>query len=127
MWNRPPTRGIWIIDRGHRSERLLYPSATRSVRPIGWSRDGEWIYVVEGKIGLFRGATSFVGETMTDVKILRIASNGGGVETVAPLPGDEIGSVTMTPDGRRFIYPVFSSRSDVWIVDDFDVQRHASR
>ena len=33
----------------------------------------------------------------------------------------------MTPDGRRFIYPVFSSRSDVWIVDDFDVQRHASR
>ena len=55
------------------SERLLYPSAARSVRPIGWSRDGAWIYVVEGKIGLFRGATSFVGETMTDVKIVRIA------------------------------------------------------
>ncbi len=37
MWNRPPTRGIWIIDSGHRSERLLYPSGARSVRPIGWS------------------------------------------------------------------------------------------
>jgi hypothetical protein len=57
---------------------------------------------------------------MTHVKILRVASNGGGVETVASLPGDEIGSVTMTPDSQRVIYPVFSSRSDVWIVDDFD-------
>lgn len=127
MWNRPPTRGIWVIDSGHRSEKLLYPSSTRSVRPIGWSRDGAWIYVVEGKIGLFRGATSFVGETMTDVSIVRIASNGDGVETIASLPGDEIGSVTMTPDGRRFIYPVFSSRSDVWIVDDFDVPLTAGR
>ena len=25
------------------------PPAERSVRPIGWSRDGEWIYAVEGK------------------------------------------------------------------------------
>jgi Tol biopolymer transport system component len=127
MWNRPPTRGIWIIDSGHRSERLLYASTARSVRPIGWSRDGAWIYVVEGKIGLFRGATSFIGETTTDVKILRIPSNGGAAEMVASLPGDEIGVVTMTPDGRRFIYPVFSSRSDVWVVDDFDNQLSASR
>jgi Tol biopolymer transport system component len=127
MWHRPPTRGIWIIDTDAGRERLLYPSSARSVTPIGWSRDGAWIQVVEGKVGGFRGATSRVGETMTDVKILRIALNDGAVETVASLPGDEIGSVTMTPDGRRFIYPVFSSRSDVWIVDDFDVPRTAGR
>jgi hypothetical protein len=49
------------------------------------------------------------------------------VEPVASLPGDEVGSVTMTPDGRRFVYPVFSSRSDVWIVDDFDVPARVAR
>ena len=123
MWNRPKTRGIWIVDSHAASERLLYPSEAASIRPIGWSRDGAWVYVVEGKNGPFRGATSFVGETTTDAQIRRIASSGAAVETVVSLPGDEIGTVTMTPDGRRFIYPVFSSRSDVWIVDDFDVSR----
>jgi hypothetical protein len=82
---------------------------------------------MESKNGPFRGATSVNGETNFDARIVRVPSTGGVVEDVASLPGDEIGSVTMTPDVRQFIYPVFSSRSDVWIVDDFDVQRRASR
>jgi Tol biopolymer transport system component/DNA-binding winged helix-turn-helix (wHTH) protein len=127
MWNRPPERGIWIIDTGDSSERLLYRSAAASIRPIGWSSDGASIYVVEGKNGPFRGTTSFVGETTTDAQIRRISLDGKAVETVLSLPDDEIGGITMTPDGRRFIYPVFSSRSDVWVVDDFDVPRQASR
>jgi hypothetical protein len=45
---------------------------------------------------------------------------GGEVETVVALPFDEIGSVSATPDGRRFVCTVYSSRSDVWVVDDFD-------
>jgi Tol biopolymer transport system component/DNA-binding winged helix-turn-helix (wHTH) protein len=127
MWNRPPTRGIWIIDTTNHNERPLYPSKAGSVMPIGWSRNAAWIYVVQGKNGPFRGATSVIGETMTDAKIVRLSSNGGEAEDVAALLGDEIGSVTMTPDGRRAIYPVFSSRSDVWIVDDFDVPPTAAR
>ncbi len=120
MWNRRPTRGIWIIDANDRSETILYPSTASSISPIGWSRDGEWLYIVEAKNGAFRGATSVVGETMTEAKIVRVAVNGGAVETVATIPSDEIGSVSMTPDGRRFVYPVFSARSDVWVVDNFD-------
>jgi hypothetical protein len=27
----------------------------------------------------------------------------------------------MFPDGRRFVVSVYSSRSDVWVVDNFDV------
>ena len=126
-WNRPPKRGVWIIDVRTRRETLLYPSATRTVRPITWSSNGAWIYVVEGKNGPFRGATSFVGETMTEAKIVRIAVGNGAVETVATIPASEIGSVTLTPDGRLAVYPAFSSRSDVWVADDFDVQRTASR
>jgi Tol biopolymer transport system component len=126
-WNRPPKRGIWIIDAVNRDETLLYPSTAATIRPINWSSDGAWIYVVDGKNGPFRGATSFVGETITEARIVRIAVNGGTAETVATIPADEIGSVTITPDGRRAIYPVFSSRSDVWLVDDFDVQLTTSR
>jgi hypothetical protein len=42
------------------------------------------------------------------------------VSTVTYLPFEEIGSVAMTPDGRRFVFTVYSSRSDVWVVDNFD-------
>lgn len=63
---------------------------------------------------------------MKEAKILMVPVNGGDVKTVAVLPFDEIGSVCMTPDGRRFIVTVYSSRSDVWVVDDFDVS-HESR
>jgi hypothetical protein len=37
------------------------------------------------------------------------------------LPFDEVGSIAMFPDGRRFVASVYSSRSDVRVVDDFDV------
>ena len=49
-----------------------------------------------------------------------VSSNGEYVKTVASLPFEEIGDVTMTPDGRRFVVAVYSSRSDVWVVDNFD-------
>ena len=57
---------------------------------------------------------------MTDAKILMVPVNGGAVRTVADLPFEEIGSVAMAPDGRRFVVTVYSSRSDVWVVDNFD-------
>jgi hypothetical protein len=89
--------------------------------PVGWSADGSSIYVVEGKNSTYRGLAAPLGETVTDAKILMVPLNGGVVETVAALPFEEIGSVAMTPDGRRFILTVYSSRSDVWVVDNFDV------
>jgi Tol biopolymer transport system component/DNA-binding winged helix-turn-helix (wHTH) protein len=125
-WVRRP-RGIWVIDRRDGRETPVYASSSASLRPIGWSADGKSIYVVEGKGAHLRGLTSFVGTTMTAAKILRLGARGGAVETVAKVPNDEIGSVTMTRDGRWFVYPVFSSHSDVWVVDDFDVQPDLSR
>ena len=60
-------------------------------------------------------------ETLTDAKILRLPRNGGAAETLVQLPFDEVGSVAMFPDGRRFVVTVYSSQSDVWVVDHFDV------
>jgi hypothetical protein len=58
---------------------------------------------------------------VTDAKILMVPLSGGDVRTVAAIPFEEIGAVSMSPDGRRFVFPVYSSRSDVWVVDNFDV------
>jgi Tol biopolymer transport system component len=126
-WNRRPSRGIWVIDVRSRYEALVYTTSAASVMPIGWSADGASVYVVEGKRPIYRGLTLPRGETVTETKILKLAVNGGDVTTVASLPSaEEIGSVSMTPDGRRFIYTVYSSRSDVWIVEHFDVSAEPS-
>jgi hypothetical protein len=39
------------------------------------------------------------------------------------LPFDEIGSVTPLPDGNQFVCTVYSSKSDVWLVENFDLAR----
>jgi Tol biopolymer transport system component len=117
FWNRPPNRGVWIIHTDEQSERLVYKSSIPSmIIPIGWSEDGCSIYAVEGKGSGLRGRE----ETLKDARILMVPVNGDDVSTVAALPFGEIGDVSMTPDGRRFIVSVYSSRSDVWIVDNFD-------
>jgi Tol biopolymer transport system component/DNA-binding winged helix-turn-helix (wHTH) protein len=121
FWNRPRKRGIWVIDTRDRQETPVYMTSAASVRPVGWSADGSSIYAVEGKNAASRGLTAPLGETVTEAKIVIVPVNGGEVKTVAALSFEEIGSVSMTPDGRRFVFTVYSSRSDVWIVDNFDV------
>ena len=121
FWNRRPTRGIWIIDVASRHESPVYSTTAASAKPLGWSADSRSIYVVEGKNSTLRGPTAPLGETLTDAKILTVPVAGGQAKTVAAIPFEEIGGVSMTPDGRTFVFPVYSSRSDVWVIDNFDV------
>ncbi|MEP6602182.1 MAG: winged helix-turn-helix domain-containing protein, partial [Nitrospirota bacterium] len=116
QWNRRPNRGIWIIDTKDRHETIVYKTSAASTMPVGWSSDGRTIYAVEGKASTYRGFTLPLGETVTEAKILMVPLDGGAAKTLASLPFEEIGSVSMTPDGRRFVYTVYSSRSDVWVV-----------
>jgi Tol biopolymer transport system component len=121
MWARRPNRGIWVIDTKERHETLVYKTSAGSSTPIGWSVDGSAIYLVEGKNSTGRDLALPLGETTSEAKILMVPLNGGKVRTVASLPFEEIGGVSMTPDGRRFVFTVYSSRSDVWVVDNFDM------
>jgi Tol biopolymer transport system component len=123
QWNRPPNRGLWVIDTRNNQETLLSRTSARSVLPVAWSANGRSLYVLEGKPSTYRGPTLPLGETVTDAKILMVSVNGGRVKTLASLPFEEIGGVSMTPDGRRFVFTVYTSRSDVWVVDNFDVAR----
>jgi len=122
-WNRPPASGLWVIDRETSRETMIYKPSNPDSNPfpIGWSPDGTSIYAVDGKRAADRGLSVSFRETITDARILRIPVNGGQPETIMSIPFEEIGSVAMFPDGRRFVVSVYSSRSDVWVVDDFDV------
>ena len=119
MWNRPPKRGIWVIEPAEHREMFIRKSDAAWTAPFGWSADGLSIYAIEGKALTSRSLTAPLGETLTEAKIVRIPLRGNP-ETIATLPSTEVGSITMTADGRRFVYTSYSSRSDVWIVDDFD-------
>jgi Tol biopolymer transport system component/DNA-binding winged helix-turn-helix (wHTH) protein len=121
MWNRPPVRGIWVLDVADGRGAAVYPTKSGVVAPIGWAADGQSIYVVEGKNLHFRGlAAARGGETATEARILEVPVNGGPAKSVLALPFEEIGGISMTPDRRSFVCAVYTSRSDIWVVDDFD-------
>lgn len=123
-WNRRPTRGLWLVDPTNSHETLVYGARHPSQPvpfPIGWSPDGRYIIAVDGKRAAYRGAVAGFEETITNARILRVRVKGGAAETLLPLSFEEVGSVAMFPDGRRFVVSVYSSRSDVWVVDNFDL------
>jgi Tol biopolymer transport system component/DNA-binding winged helix-turn-helix (wHTH) protein len=122
-WNRPPVHGLFVFDAVDLRETLIYrnPGPTHLFPwPIGWSSDAKFIYAYRGKRAATRGVTVPYEETLTEASIVRISLAGGHVETIVSLPYEEIGSITMFPDGRKFLCTVYSSRSDVWVVEDFD-------
>jgi Tol biopolymer transport system component/DNA-binding winged helix-turn-helix (wHTH) protein len=125
-WNRrsgtgPYAMGIYVIDTATRRETLIYrlPKDSSAV-PIGWSPDGAAIYAFDGTRAAYRGVLVPYELTVTNVQILRVPINGAPVETVAALPFEEVGTIAVFPDGRRFVCSVYTSRSDVWVVEDFD-------
>ena len=116
-WSRQAF-GIWVIERRTAVATRIYGASIPT--PIGWSADGASIYAIEGKRAAYRGPPTKLGETITDARILKLPVRGGAAETVATLPFGEIGGVSITPDGRALICAVYSSRSDVWVVENFD-------
>jgi Tol biopolymer transport system component len=118
FWQRAE-RGIWMIEPGSRQHRLLYPTKAGSAYPIGWSPGNDAVLVVEGEPAELREMPSRLGETMKDATVLKVPVAGGVPQVLARIPFAEIGAVAMTPDGRTLVLPVFSSSSDVWLVDHF--------
>lgn len=118
-WNRPQKRGLWLIDL--RTARETPIEGTANLLPIGWSIDGASIHALDSKRAAHRGLSAAFGETVTEVKILSVPLDGDQPTTIVELPFDEVGGIGMFPDGRRFVCAVYSSRSDVWIVQNFDV------
>jgi Tol biopolymer transport system component len=119
-WNRPKGRGIWTLDVATGRQTKLIDDEQSGVMPLAWSRDGQRLFLFTGERAAYRGLAVRFGETTKDTRVLTVPAAGGAVTTLAVLPFPEVGGVAITPDGRRIVCAVYTSRSDVWIVDHFD-------
>jgi Tol biopolymer transport system component len=99
---------LQVISLTDGAQTTIAPStSTIDPRPVGWSDDGQWIYV-------FRRAPGG-GE------ILRFPSAGGAPEPwgTATFGRDAI-CPSMALDGRRFACMVEEGQTDGWLIEDFD-------
>jgi|HubBroStandDraft_1064217.scaffolds.fasta_scaffold02173_9 serine/threonine protein kinase/WD40 repeat protein len=98
-WNRA-RRGLWVISLVDRSQTFLYGG---KCFPAGWAADGASLYAHCGE------------------KMLSISSGGGVPHTVFTALGDiGLRGAAVSADGKQFVYSVAETKSDVWIVDNFD-------
>lgn len=108
-WNRKQEKaGLWLLSLQDGSERCLAP-APELLKPIGWSSDGQWIYV------------QHESQRQGLTELLRISATSGASEPWVTLPFAQSSDCTsMTADGRHFVCAVSEGDSDAWLVEGFD-------
>ena len=110
-WSRPPpgyTARV-VDERPFAGRRSLSISAKQlpegDFAPLGWSADGREVYAIRTR----------------RLVALPVAGGDPRVLGTVPVPdGYTLGGTTISPDGRRLVYTIVESRSDIWIIDDFD-------
>ena len=75
-------------------------------RLIGWSQDGEWLYLKT--------------PDSTKTAINRIRITDGFTEPVVSLPWTDIYEIAMSPNCSTFICVRGRSQSDIWLIENFD-------
>jgi Tol biopolymer transport system component len=81
------------------------------VIPIGWSRDGQWVY----------------GWNHLDFseRILAIPVRGGAPKVIMEIPGSrQMANPTVTGDGLNAVASVVVRQRDAWLVENFQRLRH---
>jgi hypothetical protein len=112
FWNRdravPPSMGAWVKDLASGS---VWKIADGVVNPLAWTPDGEWVWGM--RFDHLKGGLSTV---------FKMPARGGEAVPWVDLPfeGIDIDRVSMTPDGRTFIYSKTERHADAWIIENFD-------
>jgi Tol biopolymer transport system component len=128
FWSRRAGSGLWTVDAASERATQLYTTSDPSnvvPTPIAWSNDGAIVFAVEGKRAAYRGLATPLRETLTQVRIVGVPSGGGRPSLLVRLPFEEVGGVAISADGRWLVCSVYSSRSDIWIVRNFDAAQAA--
>jgi Tol biopolymer transport system component len=109
-WNRHDKadkniRGLWLISLEDSSQVRISDGL---LLPIEWSADGKWIYAWD--------------QSKRPIKILQIPASGGQPKTHATLSFDDIWAdgISVTPDGKRIVCAVVETKSDIWLMENFD-------
>jgi len=104
---------LWVISLIDNSETPLGGGELENgyLNPAGWSPDGRLIYASIGN------------------KMVSIPAGGGTPRTVFTAPEDvappicnnsACPSASVSADGKKFVFSVAETKSDVWVVDNFD-------
>jgi len=99
-WDRRQA-GLWVISLVDNSEVFLCDG---DCSPAGWSPDGSSIYAQ-------------LGNNMLSIPVS--PAGRGNPHTVFTAPGD-IADATVSADGKKFVFAATETKSDAWVVDNFD-------
>jgi serine/threonine-protein kinase len=101
-WNREGKSGVYLISLRDSSQRDLGPE---DGEPVGWSRDGQFVYV----------------QVETSREIRRVPVTGGEGVVAATIPfKDTWCQVTERVSGLVLLCYRDETTSDVWMMEDFD-------
>jgi len=103
-WNRWQ-RGVWVVSLANNSETLLY--SCNYCIPAGWSPGGSSIYAYD----------IYAGNKMLSIPVG--PAGRGAPHTLFAIP-EHIAGASVSPDGKTFVYSAAETKSDVWVVDNFD-------
>lgn len=106
-WNRLGVPGLWIITLADESQLLLQKG--RYI-PVGWSTRSEAVYALQAEIW---------DRVPSGRRVYEFRLNGGEPKLIAIFP-ITVAEVRITRDGRRFVATAEETKSDVWVVDNFD-------
>ena len=99
--NLSPSR-IVVVRVADGVTTTITDSTSINQSPV-WSRDGQWLYFVSSRLG------------PRDVYALRISRDGGAEgEPVRLTTGLNAQTMSMSADGSRFAYAVFTTTANVW-------------
>lgn len=93
---------LWIVSLTDSSSALVRQGGG-PFRPIGWSRDGQWIY----------------GQPADGSVVVKIRVSDGKEESVISHPYISL-CPSMTFELKRFACTVVDVTSDAWVVENFD-------
>ena len=106
------SNGVWVVFRENSSQVFLHQCA--DAQPMGWSADGNWIYAAEGignKLNII-----MIHATRAEVRVLATLPYAPDVWYLLYI----FGMNNITSDGKQLVYPVFETKSDVWLMENFD-------
>jgi serine/threonine protein kinase len=102
-FSAPDRSSILLVPSMGGNPKTIFPG--KNLHPFGWSPDGNWLYAMDN---------STTGST----HILAVPTGGGDPKTLLTLPGGS--NFKSSPDGHRFVYTVEESKSDIWLIENFD-------
>jgi Tol biopolymer transport system component len=119
FWNREaaetPSMGLWGKDM---TDGSIWEITRGVFNAVAWTADSEHLWAVRYRM-----------DTGWDNDVVKWPVKGGDPVPWVKLPMDQIvqGYIAMTPDGRKFVYPVENRYADAWIIENFDPDIQSSK